>query len=124
MTRRRAATVRGRGYRWRQVRRIALGIHVQLYGWTCPGWGVPAHHSYDLTGDHALPLAAGGLSTPANVTVLCRSCNSRKGSAVVREQLVLGLRELRGEGQGGDFGETTRTGPSARSPREKPGSVP
>jgi hypothetical protein len=77
VTRRRAATVRGRGYRWRQVRRIALGIHVQLYGWTCPGWGVPAHHSYDLTGDHALPLAAGGLSTPANVCSAARATAGR-----------------------------------------------
>lgn len=70
--------------------RAALEIHIRLYGWTCPGWGVPAHHSTDLTGDHDLALALGGLSAPGNVRILCRGCNSRKGNRPpVRVQLTL-----------------------------------
>jgi 5-methylcytosine-specific restriction endonuclease McrA len=34
----------------------------------------------DLTGDHITPLAVGGLNTPRNIRVLCRSCNSSKGA--------------------------------------------
>ena len=81
-----------RGYTrsWRAIVRAAIEVHVRLYGWTCPGWGVPAHYSTDLTGDHDLALALGGLSTRGNVRVLCRSCNARKGNRPpVRVQLSL-----------------------------------
>jgi 5-methylcytosine-specific restriction protein A len=59
---RRAETVR----RWREQ-----------HGDVCPGWQVPAHISPDLTADHVTPVAAGGLES-GPLTVLCRSCNSRK----------------------------------------------
>lgn len=81
-----------RGYdrRWQRIVRAAIELHVRLYGWTCPGWGVPAHYSADLTGDHDLALALGGLSVPGNCRILCRSCNARKGNRPTpRTQLTL-----------------------------------
>lgn len=72
-----------RGYTrgWQAITRDAIAVHVRVYGWTCPGWGVPAHRSADLTLDHELPVSRGGLSTRANAgAVLCRACNSRKGA--------------------------------------------
>lgn len=30
----------------------------------------------DLTGDHIIPMSAGGTSTPDNCRVLCRGCNT------------------------------------------------
>ncbi len=38
------------------------------------------HSTKDLTLDHIKPLSQGGLSIPSNAQVLCRKCNSRKGS--------------------------------------------
>ena len=34
----------------------------------------------DLTLDHIVPLAQGGVSDQSNAMVLCRKCNSEKGS--------------------------------------------
>lgn len=48
----------------------------------CPGYGRDAHPASDLTADHVVPLAAGGAPFDiANCAVLCRSCNSTKGSS-------------------------------------------
>lgn len=47
------------------------------YGDVCPGHGVPAHPSTDLTADHPHAVAAGGREDQP-LTVLCRSCNGRK----------------------------------------------
>ena len=71
-----------RGYtrRWQAVVRDAVAVHRKVYGETCPGWERPAHWSADLTGDHVIPVSSGGLSTRANVAVLCRGCNARKGA--------------------------------------------
>jgi 5-methylcytosine-specific restriction endonuclease McrA len=76
---------RGYGRRWQQIRKAAVETHVALYGWTCPGWGVSPHHTYDLTGDHSIPLSRGGLTTPGNTLVLCRGCNSRKRDRVPKQ---------------------------------------
>ncbi len=35
-----------------------------------------------LTGDHIVPLSAGGRNERDNVRVLCRNCNSKKGTKV------------------------------------------
>lgn len=37
----------------------------------------------DLTIDHVLPLSLGGTNTLGNYQVLCRSCNSSKGTKVI-----------------------------------------
>lgn len=47
------------------------------YGDWCPGYGVPAHESDDLTADHVVAVHAGG-AEQGLLTVLCRSCNGRK----------------------------------------------
>ncbi len=64
---------------WRKVVRKVVTNHVLTHGWTCPGYGRNPHPSTDLTGDHVVSLADGGASVAANVRILCRSCNSRKG---------------------------------------------
>lgn len=58
---------------WRKRRKSEIAAHVARHGWSCPGFGVPAHGSLDLTLDHVLPgsLARG-------TQVLCRGCNTRK----------------------------------------------
>jgi 5-methylcytosine-specific restriction endonuclease McrA len=38
----------------------------------------------DLTCDHVVPLVVGGLNTPSNIRVLCRSCNSARGAKAKR----------------------------------------
>ncbi|WP_338079150.1 HNH endonuclease [Corynebacterium pyruviciproducens] len=49
------------------------------YGNVCPGFGRSAHIACDLTADHIIPIAAGG-APGGRLSVLCRSCNSRKGA--------------------------------------------
>jgi hypothetical protein len=52
-------------------------VHVEQYGWVCPGWQRDAHPAIDLTADHINPSAAGGrMGGP--LRVLCRSCNSAR----------------------------------------------
>ena len=60
---------------WRKLRTATLAAWRSRYGNWCPGFGVDAHASADLTVDHVDP---GSLS--AGVGVLCRSCNARKGN--------------------------------------------
>lgn len=49
------------------------------HGDLCPGWQRPPHPAADLTADHIDPVGAGGPEHGA-LTVLCRSCNSRRGA--------------------------------------------
>jgi 5-methylcytosine-specific restriction protein A len=49
------------------------------HGDICPGWQRQPHQSTDLTADHPVPVGAGG-DEDAPLAVLCRSCNSRKGT--------------------------------------------
>lgn len=49
------------------------------HGDWCPGWGRPAHPSQDLTADHVVAVAAGG-DEHGPMSVLCRTCNGRKGT--------------------------------------------
>ncbi|NQV07973.1 HNH endonuclease [bacterium] len=63
-------------------RRVAVvAEHVRLHGLVCPGWNRAPHGSADLTADHIIPRAAGGEHGP--LRVLCRSCNSRRGTGGV-----------------------------------------
>lgn len=62
----------------RQRRAAAVSAHRAEFGDWCPGWGVPAHASIDLTADHVDPVAAGG-DEDGPLAVLCRTCNGRKG---------------------------------------------
>lgn len=66
----------------RQRMRQAVRDHVAQCGYWCPGYGIPPHPSTDLTADHVIPRAQGG--NGSRLTVLCRSCNARKGSRTPR----------------------------------------
>ncbi|WP_285636856.1 HNH endonuclease [Actinoallomurus iriomotensis] len=52
-------------------------MHVEQYGWVCPGWRRDPHPATDLTADHVNPRAAGG-RIDGQLRVLCRSCNSSR----------------------------------------------
>ncbi len=57
--------------------------HLARFGPWCPGWGIPAHPSTDLTLDHVVPLEAGGEPfADDNLVVGCRGCNDRKGTSI------------------------------------------
>jgi 5-methylcytosine-specific restriction enzyme A len=82
---RESASQRGYDYRWRKLSERAR----RLQPW-CSWCGA----TDDLTTDHRVPLAAGGTRRPtlADVLVLCRPCNSRKGARLIPptvEQLTL-----------------------------------
>ncbi len=68
--------------RWARLSKRVITRHVGQYGYTCPGYQRDAHPARDLTTDHVVPLAAGGAAFDiGNCAVLCRSCNSTKGSS-------------------------------------------
>lgn len=75
-----SSTMRGYNYRWRKQARAAVQAWIVDHGWLCPGYGRAPHvvSEGDLTGDHAVPLAAGGDPLPVVIPVLCRGCNARK----------------------------------------------
>lgn len=75
-----SATRRGYGTGWQKIRKAVLARHRRIHGEQCPGWGRPAHPAKDLTVDHVVPKARGGTDAPGNLAVLCRQCNSAKGS--------------------------------------------
>lgn len=60
--------------------RVVTAHRRQLGDW-CPGWRRPPHPAQDLTADHPIPVAVGG-AEGQDLTVLCRSCNSRKQAQV------------------------------------------
>jgi 5-methylcytosine-specific restriction endonuclease McrA len=69
---------------WRRMSARLRAAHVERHGWWCPGWKRDAHPSRDLTVDHVVPLIDGGAALdPANLRVLCRSCNGRAGLSLV-----------------------------------------
>lgn len=55
--------------------RHAVAEHRAKFGDWCPGYGRAGHESVDLTADHVVARRPGG-----RLVVLCRSCNSRKGT--------------------------------------------
>jgi 5-methylcytosine-specific restriction enzyme A len=62
-----------RGYSDQWFQLVKMAISQQPY---CSACGTTS----DLTGDHRIPLSKGGTSTLENIQVLCRLCNSSKGS--------------------------------------------
>ncbi|MYE70854.1 MAG: HNH endonuclease [Gemmatimonadetes bacterium] len=62
----------------RYWRKKAVAAWVEENGEICPGWGRVPHPSGDLTADHIVPRSQGGEG--GAVQVLCRSCNSRRGT--------------------------------------------
>ncbi|HUW17299.1 MAG TPA: HNH endonuclease [Actinomycetes bacterium] len=70
---------------WQRLSARVLRAWRGEHGEWCPGYQRPAHPAADLTVDHVVPLAAGGAAFDiANCSVLCRSCNSTKGSSADR----------------------------------------
>lgn len=76
--RRESPTYTQRDWAERKRRAAAVTAWVTVHGWWCPGYQVPAHESHDLTADHTTAVTHGGLEGP--LTVMCRTCNSRKGA--------------------------------------------
>lgn len=72
-------TYHARDWAEQKRRKAAVDAHVETHGYWCPGWGVPAHASDDLTADHVTAVANGGARGP--LQALCRSCNSRKAAS-------------------------------------------
>jgi 5-methylcytosine-specific restriction protein A len=66
-----------RGYdsHWTKLGKAAIAAQP----W-CTDCGTPGDAFNPLCGDHAVPLARGGLSVIENVVVRCRRCNSKKGT--------------------------------------------
>jgi 5-methylcytosine-specific restriction endonuclease McrA len=62
--------------------RAAINKWVRDNGYVCPGWARPPHDAdpaNPLTADHVVPNSAGG-SADDGIRVLCRECNSRRGT--------------------------------------------
>jgi 5-methylcytosine-specific restriction endonuclease McrA len=82
--------------RWRRLSKRLREEHVRAHGWWCPGWKRTAHASRDLTADHIVSVADGGaLLDPANVRILCRSCNGRRGLGSINRLRAERAREAR-----------------------------
>jgi 5-methylcytosine-specific restriction protein A len=62
---------------WQRTSKQARDAWVNEHGWVCPGYGRQAHPATDLTVDHVTPR------DDTTLTVLCRSCNSRKGNRTI-----------------------------------------
>ena len=59
---------------WPALSRQLRQQWVEQHGWVCPGWHREPHDATDLVVDHVTPRSRHQL------TVLCRSCNSRKSA--------------------------------------------
>jgi len=57
-------------YEWQQMSKLARQIQP---------WCSRCLSKKDLTADHIVSIANGGLNTLDNISVLCRKCNSSKG---------------------------------------------
>lgn len=65
----------------RDRRRAAVEAWVAKHGWLCPGWRRDPHPVTpgNLTADHPIAVATGGDEAQEH-DVLCRECNSSKGT--------------------------------------------
>lgn len=75
-----SASQRGYDSKYRRIRAQVLKGWRAQHGDRCPGWQVPEHAATDLTVDHIVTLVEGGTHRRENLRILCRSCNSRRGS--------------------------------------------
>lgn len=71
----------GYGRNERRRRADTVRVHVEQYGWVCPGWQRDSHPADDLTADHIQPTARGGESG-GPLRVLCRPCNSARQASL------------------------------------------
>jgi 5-methylcytosine-specific restriction protein A len=62
----------------RKRRAAAVAAHRAQHGDWCPGYQRDGHPATDLTADDVVPVSRTGQPS-AELAVLCRSCNSRKG---------------------------------------------
>lgn len=68
--------------RWIRLSRSVIRAWRGEHGDWCPGWGRPGHPSRYLAGAHRVAVRDGGAPYDrANVSVLCRSCNSAQAGA-------------------------------------------
>jgi len=70
---------------FRRLGREVIAAWIAQHGPWCPGYGRASHQvdAEQLTVDHVLPLVRKGKPyEEVNLAVLCRSCNSRKGSRI------------------------------------------
>lgn len=66
-----------------KLKKRTVAAWVRINGWVCPGYERPAHRVGvgGLEGDHIVPRALRPdlVNDPMNYSVLCRSCNAKKG---------------------------------------------
>jgi 5-methylcytosine-specific restriction protein A len=70
--RRRSASQRGYGARWRRLRWHILARHP----WCADPFGL--HEGRRVAGEHVVPLSQGGTNETSNLQTLCRRCHARK----------------------------------------------
>lgn len=63
----------------RTRRSDTVSAWVAEHGWLCPGWNREPHESHDMTAAHVTAAKDGGAD--GELSVLCRSCNSREARA-------------------------------------------
>jgi 5-methylcytosine-specific restriction enzyme A len=73
-----------KSYSETERRRRAVAEHRATVGDWCPGWErQPAHPAANLTADHVIEVAAGGLES-GPLVVRCGSCNAARSANVGR----------------------------------------
>jgi 5-methylcytosine-specific restriction endonuclease McrA len=75
---------------WRDAA-IRVLMHPQLGGVVCPRCGIVFRGRAELRrleADHDMPYSQGGLTTWANLVILCRPCNRRKHAKVAGDYVL------------------------------------